>query len=178
MSEPWYFGWVGCWWEELRACTISLIFNYLYRSSSGLVGPAIFHLSQLICAGVWASRDISVGSSAGGRSAGPRYILCDSLRGQLYQGKSINNKYVTRSVYNTRKYFLYKSLKVGNWHFNSNQACYGYVHAIHDTFGLCAVHSTCTVQSILFPTLKVHKNENFFGFDFEFCPISLLVMHK
>ncbi len=26
--------------------------------------------------------------------------------------------------------------------------------------------------------LKVHKNENFFGFDFEFCPISLLVMHK
>jgi hypothetical protein len=27
-------------------------------------------------------------------------------------------------------------------------------------------------------TLKVHKNENFFGFDFEFCHISLLVMHK
>jgi hypothetical protein len=27
-------------------------------------------------------------------------------------------------------------------------------------------------------TLKVHKNENFFGFDFEFCTISLLVMHK
>jgi hypothetical protein len=26
--------------------------------------------------------------------------------------------------------------------------------------------------------LKVHKNENFFGFDFAFCPISLLVMHK
>ncbi len=26
--------------------------------------------------------------------------------------------------------------------------------------------------------LKVHKNENFFGFEFEFCPISLLVMHK
>ncbi len=26
--------------------------------------------------------------------------------------------------------------------------------------------------------LKVHKNENFFGVDFEFCPISLLVMHK
>ncbi len=26
--------------------------------------------------------------------------------------------------------------------------------------------------------LKVHKNENFFGLDFEFCPISLLVMHK
>ncbi len=24
--------------------------------------------------------------------------------------------------------------------------------------------------------LKVHKNENFFGFDFEFCTISLLVM--
>ncbi len=26
--------------------------------------------------------------------------------------------------------------------------------------------------------LKVHKNENFFGFDFEFCTISMLVMHK
>jgi hypothetical protein len=27
-------------------------------------------------------------------------------------------------------------------------------------------------------SLKVHKNENFFGFDFEFCTISLLVMSK
>jgi hypothetical protein len=27
-------------------------------------------------------------------------------------------------------------------------------------------------------TLKVHKNENFFGFNFEFCTISMLVMHK
>jgi hypothetical protein len=27
-------------------------------------------------------------------------------------------------------------------------------------------------------TFKVHKNENFFGFDFEFCTISLLVMSK
>jgi hypothetical protein len=28
-------------------------------------------------------------------------------------------------------------------------------------------------------SLKVpHKNENFFGFDLEFCTISLLVMHK
>jgi hypothetical protein len=26
--------------------------------------------------------------------------------------------------------------------------------------------------------LKVHKIENFFGFDFEFCTISVLVMHK
>ncbi len=26
--------------------------------------------------------------------------------------------------------------------------------------------------------LKVHKNENFFGFDFEFCTFSLLVMSK
>jgi hypothetical protein len=26
--------------------------------------------------------------------------------------------------------------------------------------------------------LKVHKNENFFGFDFEFCTISLLFMLK
>jgi hypothetical protein len=27
-------------------------------------------------------------------------------------------------------------------------------------------------------TLKVHKNENLFGSDFEFCTISLLVMFK
>jgi hypothetical protein len=26
--------------------------------------------------------------------------------------------------------------------------------------------------------LKVYKNDNFFGFDFEFCTISMLVMHK
>ncbi len=26
--------------------------------------------------------------------------------------------------------------------------------------------------------LKAHKNEKFFGFDFEFCTISLLVMSK
>ncbi len=26
--------------------------------------------------------------------------------------------------------------------------------------------------------LKVHKNENFFGFDFDFCTASLLIMHK
>ncbi len=29
-----------------------------------------------------------------------------------------------------------------------------------------------------FIQLKVHKNENFFGFDFEFCTISVLVMSK
>ncbi len=29
-----------------------------------------------------------------------------------------------------------------------------------------------------FADLKVHKNENFFGFDLEFCTISMLVMHK
>jgi hypothetical protein len=26
--------------------------------------------------------------------------------------------------------------------------------------------------------LKVHKNENIFGFDLEFCTFSMLVMHK
>jgi hypothetical protein len=30
----------------------------------------------------------------------------------------------------------------------------------------------------VFFILKLHKNENFFGSDFEFCPISLLVMLK
>ncbi len=33
-------------------------------------------------------------------------------------------------------------------------------------------------QGYISSTLKVHKNENFFGFDCEFCTISLLVMHK
>jgi hypothetical protein len=33
-------------------------------------------------------------------------------------------------------------------------------------------------KTIKYAALKVHKNENFFGFEFEFCPISLLVMHK
>ncbi len=44
---------------------------------------------------------------------------------------------------------------------------------------------TCTMYSIVRTLkdtqshrLKVHKNENFFGFDFEFCTISLLVMSK
>jgi hypothetical protein len=134
MSEPWYFGWVGCWWEECGACNISLFLNYLCRSSSWLIGnkwapqylciipswsvqeyewTVIFRLgrllvggaracnislifndlcrsssrpvcnkwapqfvnSQLICAGVWASCDISAGSAAGGRSVGPQYLL-------------------------------------------------------------------------------------------------------
>jgi hypothetical protein len=44
-------------------------------------------------------------------------------------------------------------------------------------------HNICSFQSFargsLLPFfLKVHKNENFFGFDFEFCTISLLVMSK
>ncbi len=41
---------------------------------------------------------------------------------------------------------------------------------------LCA--TTNLPSQLRFPLLKVHKNENFFGFDFEFCTISLLVMSK
>ncbi len=33
------------------------------------------------------------------------------------------------------------------------------------------------ISLVLARALKVHKNENFFGFDFEFCTISMLVMH-
>ncbi len=33
-------------------------------------------------------------------------------------------------------------------------------------------------QSVCLFCLKVHKNENFFGFDFEFCTNSMLVMSK
>jgi len=40
--------------------------------------------------------------------------------------------------------------------------------------------SSCHKQGIIEgdKDLKVHKNENFFGFDFEFCSFSLLFMHK
>ncbi len=37
--------------------------------------------------------------------------------------------------------------------------------------------SYCT-EPEFFERLKVHKNENFFGFDFEFCTVSLLVILK
>ncbi len=37
---------------------------------------------------------------------------------------------------------------------------------------------SCYYSTVCRVTLKVHKNENFFGFDFEFCTISLLVMSK
>jgi hypothetical protein len=33
-------------------------------------------------------------------------------------------------------------------------------------------------RKFLLRPLKVHKNENFVGFDFEFCTVSLLVMSK
>jgi hypothetical protein len=33
-------------------------------------------------------------------------------------------------------------------------------------------------KGLIIARLKVHKNENFFGFDFEFCSISLLVISK
>jgi hypothetical protein len=32
------------------------------------------------------------------------------------------------------------------------------------------------IRGIFYVTVKVHKNENFFGTDFEFCTISLLVV--
>ncbi len=34
------------------------------------------------------------------------------------------------------------------------------------------------IQPLAWVDLKVHKNENFFGFDFDFCTVSLLVMLK
>ncbi len=43
---------------------------------------------------------------------------------------------------------------------------------------LLLIIQTSFLRHIQKPNLKVHKNENFFGFDFEFCTISLLVMHK
>ncbi len=48
----------------------------------------------------------------------------------------------------------------------------------HDVFD---AWYTCELSAERLPsyfTLKVHRNENFFGSDFEFCTISLLVMLK
>ncbi len=39
-------------------------------------------------------------------------------------------------------------------------------------------HALMLIQSGRTEPLKVHKNEKFFGFDFEFCTISLLVLSK
>ena len=44
--------------------------------------------------------------------------------------------------------------------------------------GACSVMNTAASLCKTSHPLKVHKNENFFGFDFEFCTISFLVMHK
>ncbi len=38
--------------------------------------------------------------------------------------------------------------------------------------------ATVMFASVVSASLKVHKNENFFGFDFEFCTISMLVMQN
>jgi hypothetical protein len=42
----------------------------------------------------------------------------------------------------------------------------------------CGVYTTLLLQSTITMYLKVHKIEIFFGFDFEICIISLLVMSK
>ncbi len=44
--------------------------------------------------------------------------------------------------------------------------------------GVHAILAFQTDEIIAKLSLKVHKNENFFGSDFEFCVISLLVMLK
>jgi hypothetical protein len=41
-----------------------------------------------------------------------------------------------------------------------------------------AKKSACGFFTTVLKTLKVHKIENFFGSDFEFCTISLLVLLK
>ncbi len=43
---------------------------------------------------------------------------------------------------------------------------------------LCVIKVYFSRLMRVYVGLKVHKNENFFGFDFEFCTISLLVMLK
>jgi hypothetical protein len=41
---------------------------------------------------------------------------------------------------------------------------------------LTALHADALCAATLRAKLKLHKNENFFGSDFEFCTISLLLM--
>ncbi len=45
-------------------------------------------------------------------------------------------------------------------------------------YNLSAVGGFNSIRREFFQPLKVHKNENFFGSDFEFSVISLLVMLK
>jgi hypothetical protein len=42
----------------------------------------------------------------------------------------------------------------------------------------CLICANAPSKNSFSMPLKVHKNENFSGYDFEFCTISLLVMHK
>ena len=45
-------------------------------------------------------------------------------------------------------------------------------------FGTKRWHQLASSRACICKRLKVHKIENFFGSDFEFCTISLLVMFK
>jgi hypothetical protein len=56
----------------------------------------------------------------------------------------------------------------------SFDSCMLYVH-IDVTQQICC---SCNCAAVIKISLKVHKIENFFGFDFEFYTVSLLVMLK
>ncbi len=52
------------------------------------------------------------------------------------------------------------------------------VLAWYSCFQVHAEHALNIIKNVLSMRLKVYKNDNFFGSDFEFCTISLLVMLK
>ncbi len=55
---------------------------------------------------------------------------------------------------------------------------YGKIHEWRKSLFIYDFASDSFYLSLFDNAFKVHKNENVFGFDFEFCTISLLVMHK
>ncbi len=64
-------------------------------------------------------------------------------------------------------------IESGSWVVTLKKAC----RAIGETILLYSRYNNSVLYT-KFRCLKVHKNENIFGSDFEFCTISLFVMHK
>ncbi len=79
------------------------------------------------------------------------------------QDKSINRTNIYRRVRIFLSLLIFALLFFWTKFHTLSEKCFSAIYAVKTQFSLL---------------LKVHKNENFFGFDFEFCTISLLVMSK
>jgi hypothetical protein len=117
--------------------------------SPPLPSASCFSFSDFPC---FAGRAYTDGRGGGGRWGGAK----------SYNGGNVNHSIISSSIC-------------------PEAGCRAVCGPSHITvFLFCGVHNHIFLffRGILFETLKVHKNDNFFGFDFEFCTISLLVMSK